>query len=288
LLIQPINDIAKIEEKHLIGSYGFIYITTNKINGKRYIGQKKYDNASRWKSYLGSGFHLMNAIKHYGKENFFREIIDIAYSEEELNKKEEMWIKKYNAVNDNNFYNMIEGGNVQESLKRKNSIPVICICNNFVFKSIADASLWSGYNLLTIKNTYKKKHNLNNKNERLIFRPLTYVKEKCNLCCVCGKNFIKRSNAQKKCDKCSCLKGKLIINHDFEKSDSTGVKIYKITDGWVKRKIELNDKICKDCGLSFEKTKQRQRRCIECQKKRDKENARLRKQKQRKLNKYKE
>lgn len=272
---------TKIEDYELVGSYGFIYITTNMVNGKRYIGQKKLDK--NWKNYLGSGYHLMNAIKYYGKENFSREIVDIASSEAELNIKEEKWIKNYNAVSDDNFYNMIEGGNVQESLKRKNSIPIVCICNNLVFKSIADASLWSGYTVLTIKKTYKKKHTINSNNERLIFRPLTYVKDKCHLCCICGKNFRKRNNVHKKCDKCSSLKGKLILDHDFDKSSSTGVNTYKLTDGWVIRRIELNDKICKDCGLSFEKTKQRQRRCNECQIKKDKENARLRKRKQREL-----
>jgi hypothetical protein len=230
----------------------------------------------------------MNAIKHYGKENFHREIIDIAYSEEELNIKEADWIKKFNAVNDSNFYNMIDGGNVQESLKRKNSIPVVCIYNNFVFKSIADASIWSGYTVLTIKNTYKKKHKLNNKSEKLIFRPLTYVKEKCNLCCVCGKNFRKRNNVHKKCDKCSVLKGKLLLNHDFSKSNMTGIETYKLTDGWVIRKIESNDKICESCYLPFKKTKKYQRRCPDCLNNKDRENARLRKRKQRKLIKQKE
>ncbi|MGM7720512.1 GIY-YIG nuclease family protein [Metabacillus sp. Hm71] len=222
--------------------YGFIYITTNMKNGKKYIGQKKFDSGSRWKSYLGSGFHLMRAIEKYGKENFSREIIDYAYSEEELNAIEEAWIKKYNAVENNNFYNMVEGGKVQESLKKKNSIPVICIYNGYIFRSITDASKWSGYTTLTIKKSYKKMHILNNKNEKLIFRPITEVIEGCILCCICGENFIKRSNSNKKCNHCSKLKGKLIVDHDFNKSNKSNVEIYKFTDSWVINKIKLNDK----------------------------------------------
>lgn len=40
--------------------YGFIYITTNLINGKKYIGQKKGYNDT----YLGSGKILKLAIKN--------------------------------------------------------------------------------------------------------------------------------------------------------------------------------------------------------------------------------
>lgn len=214
------------------------------INGKRYIGQKKFDNASRWKSYLGSGYHLMNAISKYRKENFIRNIVDIAYSENELNDKENEWIRIYKAVDDDNYYNMIDGGNVQESLKRKNSIPCICIDNNFVFKSIKDASLWSGYTEPTIRRTFKRKHKFNNKNERLIFRPLSVVKKNKNICCVCGGNFSKKSNSHKMCEKCSSEKGKskLIINHNFNKNEHGSVVVYKLSDKWVRQEIELNTK----------------------------------------------
>lgn len=272
---QTLEDKIKIEEKRLVGSYGFIYITTNNINGKRYIGQKKYDNASRWKSYLGSGYHLMNAIKHYGKENFSRDIVDLAYSEEELNKKEEEWIKKYNAVNDSSFYNMVEGGKVQESLKRKNSTPVVCISNNLVFKSIVDASLWSGYTQITIKKSFKKQHQLDNPDERLIFRPLAYVNEKCSLCVICGNNFLKCNNVQKKCKKCSKSKGKLLLNHDFDKSNLTRIEVFKLTDTWVIRKLESYDKTCEECGLGFEKIKPYQRRCLSCLEKKNKKINRI-------------
>lgn len=52
----------------------FIYITTNIVNGKKYIGKHTGyvdDN------YLGSGSLLKKAISKYGKQNFRREIIVI-------------------------------------------------------------------------------------------------------------------------------------------------------------------------------------------------------------------
>lgn len=82
--------------------YGFIYLTTNLINGKKYIGQKKgYSD-----TYLGSGKILKLAIKKYGRKNFQREILDYAYSKEELNLKEDYYIHKYNAHHSNEFYNI--------------------------------------------------------------------------------------------------------------------------------------------------------------------------------------
>lgn len=97
--------------------YGFIYITTNNINGRKYIGQKKYDSNGRWKNYLGSGEALKLAIKKYGKENFTREILHTAYSAEELNNLEIEYIEKHNACSDDNFYNLVEGGGTVTGLK---------------------------------------------------------------------------------------------------------------------------------------------------------------------------
>lgn len=84
----------------------FIYLTTNRANGKRYIGQHK---GSVKDSYLGSGILLKKAIEKDGKENFTREILELC-KEEELDEKEKEWIKRYNALEDENFYNLSEGG----------------------------------------------------------------------------------------------------------------------------------------------------------------------------------
>ena len=89
--------------------YGFIYITTNHINGKRYIGQKSYSQ-SNWKTYLGSGIYLNRAINKYGKENFSKEIIETCETKEILDEREKYWIGYYNAVENNNFYNIASGG----------------------------------------------------------------------------------------------------------------------------------------------------------------------------------
>ena len=87
--------------------YGFIYLTVNKINNKKYIGMCK--NTHR-ENYLGSGTLLKNAIKKYGKENFERIILQECETFQELSGAEKYWIKKYNAVDSDNFYNLTDGG----------------------------------------------------------------------------------------------------------------------------------------------------------------------------------
>lgn len=90
--------------------YGFIYITTNNVNGKQYIGKRVYDSEGRWESYLGSGILLTRALNRYGRENFSRQIIDTAESEEDLREKERYWISFYNATESDSFYNIASGG----------------------------------------------------------------------------------------------------------------------------------------------------------------------------------
>ena len=89
--------------------YGYIYETTNLINGKKYIGQKT-NNIFLAEKYLGSGIYLNRAIKKYGKENFKVNLIEECETKEELNNREIYWIDYYNAVKSNAYYNQSKGG----------------------------------------------------------------------------------------------------------------------------------------------------------------------------------
>ena len=89
--------------------YGFIYITENLINGKRYLGFCGYQKKI-WTSYLGSGKQIKQAIKKYGKHNFKRTIIQEAETKEELSQKEIEYITQFNCVESREWYNIAEGG----------------------------------------------------------------------------------------------------------------------------------------------------------------------------------
>ncbi len=98
-------------------AYGIIYLVTNKINDLKYIGQTIRPLKKRWEEHVQRAFsstekqkyYFQTAIKKYGPENFLIEKIDEADSSEELNLKEEYWIKFYNTYLGEG-YNLTPGG----------------------------------------------------------------------------------------------------------------------------------------------------------------------------------
>ena len=84
-----------------------IYKTTNKLNGKYYIGQHVTQDLDD--GYLGSGKRFGNALRKYGAENFEREILHFCESFEEMNQKEAEIVTE-EVVNDPMSYNLMLGG----------------------------------------------------------------------------------------------------------------------------------------------------------------------------------
>ncbi len=83
--------------------YGFIYITTNLINGKKYIGMKKY--SKNWECYIGSSKHLLRDVKKYGIENFKREILEECETAKELQEREIYYLINNKVLENDLFYN---------------------------------------------------------------------------------------------------------------------------------------------------------------------------------------
>lgn len=128
--------------------FGIVYMTSRVLNGeviKRYIGQHKLMHNQRDDYYIGSGILLTRAIRKYGRAVFVRETLEVCYSAEELFRAEEYWVKKYNAVNDPNFYNIAEGGKATVK-KFKRRVFQYTLAGDFVaeYPSRVEASLKTG------------------------------------------------------------------------------------------------------------------------------------------------
>ena len=102
----------------------FIYKISNTINSKVYIGQTIRPIEQRFKRHISDAInnvldtHFARAIRLYGADNFYIELIDTANSQEELNRKEQYWIRYFNSIHDG--YNETDaifksGGNTYQS-----------------------------------------------------------------------------------------------------------------------------------------------------------------------------
>lgn len=112
----------------------FIYKITNTVNKKIYIGQSIRPIEQRFRRHINDAVnnnldtHFARAIRKYGQDKFIIEQIDAANSQDELNKKEQYWIKYYDAVNKG--YNETDaiykcGGNTYKSKSDKEMAEII-------------------------------------------------------------------------------------------------------------------------------------------------------------------
>lgn len=115
--------------------YGYIYCTTNLVNGMKYLGKhekhkgkwdgvRKYDRPDN-NYYIGSGTLLMRAIKKYGKENFEKDILQYCVDAKDLSESETYWGEYFGVKKSDLFYNIAEtgtGGYLGEDIYRDLSI----------------------------------------------------------------------------------------------------------------------------------------------------------------------
>ena len=102
----------------------WIYKIINIQNNKVYIGQTIRPVEQRFQRHINDALnnildtHFARAIRKYGKDSFKVEIIDTAQTQDELNQKEQYWIRQYDSVNKG--YNETDaiskcGGNTYQS-----------------------------------------------------------------------------------------------------------------------------------------------------------------------------
>ena len=99
---------------------GFVYLITNLVNGKKYIGKKLFFSSkskrvngkkkktkveSDWRKYYGSNAAIQQDVKDLGTANFRREILYMCKSKSECNYLEAYEQFTRQAILDKTYYN---------------------------------------------------------------------------------------------------------------------------------------------------------------------------------------
>jgi group I intron endonuclease len=96
----------------------YVYLITNKINGRKYIGSSRKSQIDF--NYYGSGKAIKDALKKYGKDNFQRDIL--WEGKENARDMETYFLEKTDAANNPLYYNMTNdarGNNLHKEETKK-------------------------------------------------------------------------------------------------------------------------------------------------------------------------
>jgi group I intron endonuclease len=96
--------------------YGQVYLITNTVNGKRYVGQTIRTLPERWREHIKEcptfPSPINFAIRKHGKEKFTIETLVTAETVEQLNKDEDFYILLLGTIGRNTGYNSRLGGSL--------------------------------------------------------------------------------------------------------------------------------------------------------------------------------
>jgi hypothetical protein len=105
-------------EKDIDKFEGFVYIITNELDNRKYIGRKYFysirkvkgkkrrqRSSSDWQKYYGSSERLKADIKEHGKKYFRREIISLHTTRGDCNYEEVKQQFLHNVLEEDEFYN---------------------------------------------------------------------------------------------------------------------------------------------------------------------------------------
>lgn len=244
--------------------YGIIYKITNKANGKVYIGQtvnqygfkgrysekgigveRVYKHHKRIKKVKGScNTYLLNSIEKYGFTKFeVCEILDVSFSEVELNIKEEIYIKTYKSTDRKYGYNFKNGGNSSKfsgDAKNKEGVEIMCLNDGKLFKSKKEAGDYYGITTQYINKALNKKFYSDYRNFgylrfKKLKRRLDESEKFCTCCgCIFKMTYITKSKAKnakkiynkssKYCEKCKSESYRK--NKDKDKDKNFKMKVF--------------------------------------------------------------
>jgi group I intron endonuclease len=101
-----------------------VYLITNRLNGKRYVGQSSRTLEQRWSKHLedvdkASHSYFHNAIRKNGADSFKLEILLTSENKDVIDLCERTLIAFYRTREKEKGYNLTDGGDSGVDYKRK-------------------------------------------------------------------------------------------------------------------------------------------------------------------------